>query len=43
MPNTPALIGAGITALCADPSVDLEGRAERGEGIARRGQHDLGR
>jgi pyrroline-5-carboxylate reductase len=26
MPNTPALIGAGITALCADPSVDLEGR-----------------
>jgi pyrroline-5-carboxylate reductase len=31
MPNTPALIGAGITGLCADPSVDLEGRttAER--------------
>lgn len=27
MPNTPALIGAGITGLCADPSVDLEGRA----------------
>ena len=26
MPNTPALIGAGITGLCADPSVDLEGR-----------------
>ena len=26
MPNTPALIGAGVTALCADPSVDLEGR-----------------
>lgn len=31
MPNTPALIGAGISGLCADPSVDLEGRtiAER--------------
>ena len=27
MPNTPALIGAGITALCADPSVDRAGRA----------------
>lgn len=26
MPNTPALIAAGITGLCADPSVDLEGR-----------------
>jgi pyrroline-5-carboxylate reductase len=26
MPNTPALIGAGITGLCADPSVDHEGR-----------------
>ncbi len=26
MPNTPALIGAGITGLCADPAVDLEGR-----------------
>lgn len=26
MPNTPALIGAGVTGLCADPSVDLEGR-----------------
>jgi pyrroline-5-carboxylate reductase len=26
MPNTPALISAGVTALCADPSVDLEGR-----------------
>ena len=26
MPNTPALIGAGITGMCADPSVDLEGR-----------------
>jgi len=26
MPNTPALIGAGITGLYADPSVDLEGR-----------------
>jgi len=26
MPNTPALIGAGITGLCADPTVDLEGR-----------------
>ena len=26
MPNTPALIGAGITGLCADPSVDPEGR-----------------
>jgi pyrroline-5-carboxylate reductase len=26
MPNTPALIGAGITGLCADDSVDLEGR-----------------
>jgi pyrroline-5-carboxylate reductase len=31
MPNTPALIGAGITGLYADPTVDLEGRtyAER--------------
>ncbi len=31
MPNTPALIGAGITGLYADPSVDLEARgtAER--------------
>jgi len=28
MPNTPALIGAGITGLCADPSVDLEGRGQ---------------
>jgi pyrroline-5-carboxylate reductase len=28
MPNTPALIGAGITGLCADPSVDREGRAQ---------------
>jgi pyrroline-5-carboxylate reductase len=27
MPNTPALIGAGITGLFADPSVDLEGRS----------------
>ncbi len=27
MPNTPALIGAGITGLYADPSVDHEGRA----------------
>lgn len=27
MPNTPALIGAGITGLYADPSVDREGRA----------------
>jgi pyrroline-5-carboxylate reductase len=27
MPNTPALIGAGVTGLCADPSVDREGRA----------------
>jgi pyrroline-5-carboxylate reductase len=26
MPNTPALISAGITGLYADPSVDLEGR-----------------
>jgi pyrroline-5-carboxylate reductase len=26
MPNTPALIGAGITALCADPGVSAEGR-----------------
>ena len=26
MPNTPALIGAGITGLFADPSVDQEGR-----------------
>jgi pyrroline-5-carboxylate reductase len=31
MPNTPALIGAGVTALCADPGVSAEGRetAER--------------
>lgn len=28
MPNTPALIGAGITGLCADPSVDAQGRHE---------------
>jgi pyrroline-5-carboxylate reductase len=27
MPNTPALIGAGVTGLCADPSVDDAGRA----------------
>lgn len=27
MPNTPALIGAGITGLFADASVDAEGRA----------------
>jgi pyrroline-5-carboxylate reductase len=27
MPNTPALISAGITGLYADPSVDLEGRS----------------
>jgi pyrroline-5-carboxylate reductase len=26
MPNTPALIGAGISGLCADPSVEREGR-----------------
>ncbi|GAB2181223.1 pyrroline-5-carboxylate reductase [Denitratisoma sp. agr-D3] len=26
MPNTPAMIGAGITGLCAAPAVDLEGR-----------------
>jgi pyrroline-5-carboxylate reductase len=27
MPNTPALVGAGVTGLYADPSVDAEGRA----------------
>lgn len=27
MPNTPALIGAGVTGLCADASVDADGRA----------------
>lgn len=27
MPNTPALIGAGITGLCASPEVDAAGRA----------------
>jgi pyrroline-5-carboxylate reductase len=32
MPNTPALIGAGMTGLCADPSVDQEGR-EKAEKI----------
>jgi pyrroline-5-carboxylate reductase len=32
MPNTPALIGAGITALCADPGVPEEGR-EKAEKI----------
>jgi pyrroline-5-carboxylate reductase len=32
MPNTPALIGAGITALCADPGVAREGR-EKAEKI----------
>lgn len=34
MPNTPALIGAGITGLFADPSVDREGR-ESAEKILR--------
>ena len=34
MPNTPALIGAGITGLYADPSVDHEGR-EKAEKILR--------
>jgi pyrroline-5-carboxylate reductase len=28
MPNTPALIGAGVTGLYADPSVDAEGREQ---------------
>lgn len=28
MPNTPALIGAGVTGLYADPGVDREGRAQ---------------
>ena len=32
MPNTPALIGAGLTALCADASVSREGR-EKAEKI----------
>ncbi|MBI5783886.1 MAG: pyrroline-5-carboxylate reductase [Rhodocyclales bacterium] len=32
MPNTPAMIGAGITALCADPGVPAEGR-EKAEKI----------
>jgi pyrroline-5-carboxylate reductase len=32
MPNTPAMIGAGITALCADPGVPHEGR-EKAEKI----------
>ncbi|HTY98211.1 MAG TPA: pyrroline-5-carboxylate reductase, partial [Rhodocyclaceae bacterium] len=36
MPNTPALIGAGITGLYADPSVDHEGR-ETAERILRAG------
>ena len=31
MPNTPALIGAGITALCADPGVAHEGREKAEE------------
>jgi pyrroline-5-carboxylate reductase len=31
MPNTPALIGAGITGLYADPSVDAEGRRQAGQ------------
>ncbi len=31
MPNTPALIGAGITGLYADPSVDDEGRRQAGQ------------
>ncbi len=34
MPNTPALIGAGITGLCAAPAVDREGR-ETAEKILR--------
>jgi pyrroline-5-carboxylate reductase len=34
MPNTPALIGAGVTGLFADPSVDREGR-EAAEKILR--------
>jgi pyrroline-5-carboxylate reductase len=42
MPNTPALIGAGVTGLCADPSVDLEGRSNA-EKILGGGQHGLDR
>ncbi len=34
MPNTPALIGAGVTGLCAAPAVDREGR-ETAEKILR--------
>jgi pyrroline-5-carboxylate reductase len=38
MPNTPALIGAGITGLCADPSVDQEGRDKAEKILAAVGQ-----
>ncbi|MCK2087222.1 pyrroline-5-carboxylate reductase [Thauera aromatica] len=34
MPNTPALIGAGVTGLYADPSVDAAGRAAAGRILA---------
>lgn len=40
MPNTPALIGAGITGLCADSGVDREGR-ETAEKILRAVGHTL--
>ena len=38
MPNTPALIGAGLTGLYADPSVDQEGRAKAEKILAAVGQ-----
>ena len=38
MPNTPALIGAGITGLFADPSVDAAGRAQTEQILAAAGK-----
>lgn len=40
MPNTPALIGAGITGLFADPSVDHEGR-DKAEKVLQAAGHTL--
>lgn len=42
MPNTPALIGAGLTGLYADPSVNVDGR-EKAENPCRRRPHHVDR
>jgi pyrroline-5-carboxylate reductase len=42
MPNTPALIGDGVTGLCADPERQPGRPRQRGEPHARRRQHLLG-